>query len=61
MSVASIARDTGVSEPTVRKYLRETDLSERPRQSAGLPSRPCSSPSRPWSTRVCLVKLDFRF
>lgn len=29
-SVASIARDTGVSEPTVRKYLREPDLSERP-------------------------------
>ena len=29
-SVASISRDTGVSEPTVRKYLRETDLSERP-------------------------------
>ena len=29
-SVASISRDTGVSEPTVRKYLREPDLSERP-------------------------------
>ena len=29
-SVASISRDTGVSEPTVRKYLRESDLSERP-------------------------------
>ena len=29
-SVASISRDTGVSEPTVRKYLREQDLSERP-------------------------------
>lgn len=29
-SVASIARDTGVSEPTVRECLREPDLSERP-------------------------------
>ena len=29
-SVASISRGTGVSEPTVRKYLREPDLSERP-------------------------------
>ena len=28
------------------KYLRETDLSERPPRSAGRPSRPCSSPSR---------------
>ncbi len=25
-SVASIARDTGISEPTVRKYLREADF-----------------------------------
>lgn len=29
-TVASIARKTGVSEPTVRKYLREEDLSEKP-------------------------------
>lgn len=28
-SIASIARDTGVSGPTVRKRLREPDLSER--------------------------------
>lgn len=29
-SVASIARGIGVSEPTARKYLRATDLSEGP-------------------------------
>lgn len=34
-SIASIARDTGVSEPTVRKYLRESDLPERPPSSGG--------------------------
>ena len=43
-SVASIARDTGVSEPTVRKYLRETDLSERP----------------PAVGRVCLIASKLR-
>ena len=52
-TVASIARDTGVSEPTVRKYLREPDLSERPPRSGGRPSRRCSSPSRRRSTRGC--------
>ncbi len=29
-SVAAIARELGISEPTVRKYLREVDLSDRP-------------------------------
>ena len=29
-SVASISRQTGVSEPTVRKYLRAPDLSPEP-------------------------------
>lgn len=34
-TVASISRETGVSEPTVRRYLRMGDLSpERPRRSA---------------------------
>ena len=34
-TVASISRETGVSEPTVRKYLRMEDLSpERPRRGA---------------------------
>lgn len=45
-TVASIARDTGVSEPTVRKYLREADFSERPRRSAGRRSPLCSSRTR---------------
>lgn len=50
-SIASIARDTGVSEPTVRKYLREPDLSERPPPSGGRRSRPCPGRSRGWWTR----------
>ena len=43
-SVASIARDTGVSEPTVRKYLRETDLSERPPAVGRAPESPLPEP-----------------
>lgn len=39
-TVASIARDTGVSEPTVRKYLREPDLSERPPAVGRAPESP---------------------
>lgn len=33
-SVAAIARELGISEPTVRKYLREVDLSARPPNSS---------------------------
>lgn len=36
-SAASIARDTGVSEPTVRKRLREADFSERPPEVGSVP------------------------
>lgn len=43
-SVASISRDTGVSEPTVRKYLREQDLSERPPEIGGAPRSPLLEP-----------------
>jgi len=43
-SVASIARDTGVSEPTVRKYLREPDLSERPPAVGRAPESPLLEP-----------------
>lgn len=43
-SVASIARDTGVSEPTVRRYLREADLSERPPSPGRAPSSPSLEP-----------------
>ena len=43
-SVASIARDTGVSEPTVRKYLRECDLSERPPAVGRAPESPLLEP-----------------
>ncbi|WP_204212603.1 IS21 family transposase [Collinsella sp. An271] len=43
-SVASIARDTGVSEPTVRKYLREVDLSERPPEVGRSPRSPILEP-----------------
>ena len=43
-SVASIARDTGVSEPTVRKYLREGDLSERPPEVGRSPRSPMLEP-----------------
>ena len=43
-SVASIARDTGVSEPTVRRYLRETDLSERPPAVGRAPESPLLEP-----------------
>lgn len=43
-SVASIARDTGVSEPTVRKHLREPDLSERPPVVGRAPESPLLEP-----------------
>lgn len=43
-SVASIARDTGVSEPTVRGYLREADLSERPPRVGRTPTSPLLEP-----------------
>lgn len=43
-SVASIARDTGVSEPTVRKYLRATDLAERPPAVGRPPESPLLEP-----------------
>ena len=43
-SVASIARDTGVSEPTAGKYLRETDLSERPPAVGRAPESPLLEP-----------------
>ena len=43
-TVASIARDTGVSEPTVRKYLREPDLSERPPAVGRVPESPLLEP-----------------
>ena len=43
-SVASIARDTGVSEPTVRKYLREPGLSERPPAVGRAPESPSLEP-----------------
>lgn len=43
-SVASIARDAGVSEPTVRKYLREEDLSERPPAVGRVPESPLLAP-----------------
>ena len=43
-TVASIARDTGVSEPTVRKYLKETDLSERPPAVGRTPGSPLLEP-----------------
>lgn len=46
-SVASISRDTGVSEPTVRKYLRETDLSEKPPAVGGEPESPLLEPFAP--------------
>lgn len=43
-SVASIARDTGVSEPTAGKCLRETDLSERPPAVGRAPESPLPGP-----------------
>lgn len=43
-SVASIARDAGVSEPTVRKYLREADFSERPPAVGRAPESPLLEP-----------------
>ena len=43
-SIASIARDTGVSEPTVRKYLREPDLSESPPAVGRAPESPLPGP-----------------
>ncbi|PAU67165.1 transposase, partial [Bifidobacterium criceti] len=38
-SVAAIARELGISEPTVRKYLREVDLSDRPPVRRERPSK----------------------
>ena len=38
-SVAAIARELGISEPTVRKYLREVDLSDRPQVRRERPSK----------------------
>ena len=43
-SVASIARDTGVSEPTAGKHLRETDLSERTPAVGRAPEPPLLEP-----------------
>ena len=43
-SIASIARSTGVSEPTVRTYLREPDLSERPPAVGRAPESPLLEP-----------------
>ena len=43
-SVASIARDTGVSEPTVRKYLKKADFSERPPKIGRVPKSPLLAP-----------------
>lgn len=43
-SAASIARDTGVSEPTVRKRLREADFSERPPEVGRVPESPLLAP-----------------
>lgn len=43
-SVASIARGTGVSEPTVGKYLRGPDLSERPPAVGRAPESPLLEP-----------------
>lgn len=40
-SVAAIARELGISEPTVRKYLREVDLSDRPPVRRERPSKIC--------------------
>ena len=35
----AIARELGISEPTVRKYLREVDLSDRPQVRRERPSK----------------------
>lgn len=43
-SVASIARSTGVSEPTVRKYLRKADFSEKPPRVGKTPKSPLLAP-----------------
>lgn len=43
-SVASIARGTGASEPTARKYLREGDLSEGPPEVGRPPRSPILEP-----------------
>ena len=43
-TVTSIARDTGVSDPTVRKYLREPDLPERPPAVGRTPESPLLEP-----------------
>lgn len=51
-SIASIARDTGVSEPTVRKYLREPDLSGRPPAVGRAPESPLPGP---FAGPVCLI------
>lgn len=43
-SAASIARDTGVSEPTVRKHLGRADFSERPPAVGRAPEPPLPEP-----------------
>lgn len=43
-SVASIARSTGVSEPTVRKYLWKADFSEKPPRVGKTPKSPLLAP-----------------
>ena len=43
-SIASTARDAGVSEPTVRKRLRGPDLSERPPAVGRVPEPPLPGP-----------------
>ncbi|WP_158098403.1 IS21 family transposase [Collinsella sp. An307] len=43
-NVASIVRDTGVSEPTVRKYLRKADFSEKPPRVGKTPGSPLLAP-----------------
>mgnify|MGYP000706771189 FL=1 len=60
-SVASIARKTHVSEPTVRKYLAKEDLSavpsvRKPRQTARLAR--CSRP--PWSSWLAEDRANWR-
>lgn len=45
-SVSSIARDTGVSEPTARKYPQVPDLSERPPAAGRVPGPPSAGALR---------------
>lgn len=44
LSTAEISRRTGVSEPTVRKYLRKEDLSPRPPEVGRAPESPTLAP-----------------